>query len=38
MLSEKHLMRPPTDHIKRLLEEAYLNNAYPSSTSSGTAA
>jgi hypothetical protein len=27
--SDKRQVRPPTDHVKRLLEEAYLNHAYP---------
>jgi hypothetical protein len=29
MRSDKHLTRPPMYHIKRLLEEACLNHAYP---------
>jgi hypothetical protein len=27
--SDKHLMRPPIAHFKRLLEEAYPNHSYP---------
>jgi hypothetical protein len=27
--SDKHQARPPTDHFKRLLEEACANHAYP---------
>jgi hypothetical protein len=27
--SNKHHMRPPTDHFKRLIEEACTNHAYP---------
>jgi hypothetical protein len=26
---DKREVRPPTDHVKRLLEEAYANHAYP---------
>jgi hypothetical protein len=27
--SDKRPVRPPTDHLKRILEEAYPNHAYP---------
>jgi hypothetical protein len=27
--SDKHQARPPTDHFKKLLEDAYPNHAYP---------
>jgi hypothetical protein len=29
MCNDKRHVRPPTDHLKRLLEEAYPNHAYP---------
>jgi hypothetical protein len=35
--SGKHHAQPPIDHFERLLEVAYPNHAYPSSTSSRTA-
>jgi hypothetical protein len=29
MCNDKRPARPPTDHLRSLLEEAYPNNAYP---------